>query len=177
MIEAIKDPLYDEAMCCLENCIVLPIVLGLLKLNTKNGWSDTGFTDLLEFLGEILPKPDGLPTSPYVAKKLICPLTLGVQQIHVCSNHYILYRRDHKDAMCYSICKISRYKNDGSDYVTQDGVLHGIEWRKTKKQPGTKRKSSGEVATEGDCKPIDGRKVPRLVMWYLPVINRLRCFH
>jgi hypothetical protein len=33
-----------------------------------------------------LPKPYGFPTSTYLAKKVICPLTLGVEKNHACQN-------------------------------------------------------------------------------------------
>jgi hypothetical protein len=41
-----------------------------------------------------LPKPNGLPTSTYLAKKIICPLKLGVEKIHACPNHCSLYRKN-----------------------------------------------------------------------------------
>jgi hypothetical protein len=70
---------------------VLRMTLELLKPKASNGWSDSSSLALLEFLSNVLPKPNGLPTSTYLAKKVICPLTLGVEKIHACPNHYILY--------------------------------------------------------------------------------------
>jgi hypothetical protein len=70
---------------------VLRMTLELLKPNASNGWSDSSSLALLELLSNVLPKPNGLPTSTYLAKKVICPLTLGVEKIHACPNHYILY--------------------------------------------------------------------------------------
>jgi hypothetical protein len=52
------------------------MMLELLKLKTSNGWPDTSFLSLLEFLTKILPKLNGLPSSAYEAKKIICSLTL-----------------------------------------------------------------------------------------------------
>jgi hypothetical protein len=46
----------------------------------------SGFT-----LIKVLPKPNSLPSSTYQAKKIICPLTLGIEKIHACPNHCILY--------------------------------------------------------------------------------------
>jgi hypothetical protein len=56
------------------------MTLELLKLKASNRWSDNSFLALLELLSKVLPKPIGLPTSTYLAKKIICPLTLGVEK-------------------------------------------------------------------------------------------------
>jgi hypothetical protein len=43
-----------------------------MKLKAINGWTDTSFSALLELLTKVLPKPNGLPSSTYQAKKIIC---------------------------------------------------------------------------------------------------------
>jgi hypothetical protein len=58
---ASKETLYDESKGCDK------------ELKASAGWSDTSFTDLLNFLSQLLPKPNKLPTSTYKAKKLISP--------------------------------------------------------------------------------------------------------
>jgi hypothetical protein len=63
----------------------------LLKLKANNGWLDTSFSDLLQLLTKVLPKSNGLPNITYLAKKIICPLTLAVEKIHACLKHCILY--------------------------------------------------------------------------------------
>jgi hypothetical protein len=60
--------------------MVLWMRLELLKLKASNRWSDRSFLALLELLNKVLTKPNGLPTSTYLAKKIICPLTLGVEK-------------------------------------------------------------------------------------------------
>jgi hypothetical protein len=70
---------------------VLWMKLELLKLKASNEWSDSSFSALLELLSNVLPKPNGLPTGTYLAKKIIYPLTLGVEKIHACPNYCILY--------------------------------------------------------------------------------------
>jgi hypothetical protein len=70
---------------------VLWMTLELIKLKATIGWSDTSFSALLELLTKVLPKPNGLPSSTYQAKNIICPLTLGIEKIHDCPNHCILY--------------------------------------------------------------------------------------
>jgi hypothetical protein len=61
---------------------VLRMTLELPKLKASNEWSDGSFSTLLELLSKVLSKPNGLPTSTYLAKRIICLLTLGVEKIH-----------------------------------------------------------------------------------------------
>jgi hypothetical protein len=85
--KALRDLLYEECKVCHKEHMVLWMTLELLKLKASNGWSDSSFLTLLELLSKVLPKPNGLPTSTYLAKKIIYLLTLGVEKIHACLNH------------------------------------------------------------------------------------------
>jgi hypothetical protein len=78
--KASRDLLYEECKGYHKEHTVLWMTLELLKLKASNGWSDSSFSTLLELLSKVLPKPNGLPTSTYLAKKIICPLTLGVEK-------------------------------------------------------------------------------------------------
>jgi hypothetical protein len=92
------------------------MTLELLKLKASNWWSDSSFSAFLELLSMVLPKPKGLPTSNYLAKKIICLLTFGVENIHACPNHYILYKKEHEFKEKCLRCNVSRYKqNDNSE--------------------------------------------------------------
>jgi hypothetical protein len=81
--------LYKECKGCHKEHTVLWMTLKLMKLKASNGWSDSSFLALLELLSKVLPKPNGLSTSTYLAKKISCSLTLGVEKIYVCLNHCI----------------------------------------------------------------------------------------
>jgi hypothetical protein len=89
--KASRDLLCEECKGCDKEHTVLWMTLELLKLKASSGWSDTSFSALLELLTKVLPKLNGLPSSTYQAKKIICPLSSGIEKIHVCSNHCILY--------------------------------------------------------------------------------------
>ena len=78
------------------------------------------------------------------AKKLICPLSLGVEKIHACVNYCILYRKEYASLDECPTCGASRYKSNSN----------------TSLEPSE--------ATEGRQ-----RKIPQLVMWYLPVKDRI----
>ena len=54
----------------------LSAVLWLFNIKPRNGWTDKSFTELLEFLHEILPEGNTLPTSHYEAKKILCPMSI-----------------------------------------------------------------------------------------------------
>ncbi len=77
--KAANDLLYDEAKGCEKDFTLLWTVLELMRLKARNGWSDSSFNDLLVLLKKLFPQPNSLPTSTYEAKKLICPLSLGVR--------------------------------------------------------------------------------------------------
>jgi hypothetical protein len=102
-----REPLYDESNGCGKEFTQLHVVLELLKLKASHGWSDNSFSELLSLLEKLLPKPNTLPTSTYRVKKLICPLFLGVDKIHACLNHCILYRKEHEFKTKCSICGVS----------------------------------------------------------------------
>jgi hypothetical protein len=102
--------LYEECKWCDKEHMVLWMTLELMKLKATSGWSDTSFSSLLELLTKVLPKPNGLPSSTYQAKKIICPLTLGIEKIHACLNHCILYRKEHEFKDRCLRCNTSQYK-------------------------------------------------------------------
>jgi hypothetical protein len=159
--KASRDILYEERKGCHKKDTVLWRTLELLKLKASNGWSDSSFSDLLELLSKVLPKPNGLPTSTYLAKKIICPLILGVEKIHACPNNCILYRKEHELKEKCPRCKASRYKQNNDS--EEDSCNN--------KRKGQKRKNVTPL--DQDIQGSKERKVPALVMWYLPVIDRL----
>jgi hypothetical protein len=80
MEKASKELLYEEFKGCDKECTILQTVLDLLTLKARNGWSDKSFNRLLQLLENLIPKPNSLPTSTYHAKKLLSPLTLGIEK-------------------------------------------------------------------------------------------------
>jgi hypothetical protein len=135
---------------------VLWMTVELLKLKASNGWSNTSFSDLLQLLTKVLPKPNGLPNNTYLAKKIICPLTLGVEKIYACINHCILYQKEHEFKDKCPTCNASRYKWNNDDSEGQ----------------GWKRKNNADL--DQDIQGSKEKKVPSLVMWYLPMIDHLK---
>jgi hypothetical protein len=141
---------------------VLWMKLELLKLKAINGWSDSSFSALLELLSNVLPKPNGLPTSTYLVKKIIYPLTLGVAKIHACPNYCILYRKEYEFRDKCPWCNASRYKRN--DNIEEDFYNN--------ERKGRKRKNT--ALTDQDSQGSKERKVPAFVMWYLLVIAHVK---
>ena len=84
-----KTPLYKNCpMSKLEADIML------LEFKSTNELSDKGFDQLLGIIRNMLPEKNELPKKTYLAKQMICPIGLEVEKIHVCSNDFILYRRE-----------------------------------------------------------------------------------
>jgi hypothetical protein len=145
---------------------VLWMTLELMKLKATSKWFDTSFLALLELQTKVLPKPNGLPSSTYQAKMIICLLTLGIEKIHAYPNHSILYRKEHKFKDRCPRCNSSRYKqNDNSEEVEDDSN------KKCKKGEGERGRMSLLIRT---LKSLKREKFPLFVMWYLPVIDRLK---
>jgi hypothetical protein len=156
--------LYNESNGCGKEFTQLRVVLELLKLKASHGWSDNSFSKVLSLLVKLLPKPNTLPTSTYRAKKLICPLSLGVDEIHACPNHCILYRKEHEFKTKCLTYGVSRYKR------SYNHVYVDITKKKNKKNTAIDPES---VDDENDFDKEDNkkRKIPALVMWYLLVID------
>jgi hypothetical protein len=165
---ATKDHMYEG---CGKEWTVLRFMLHLLIVKEKFGWSDNSFNELFTLLVNLLPKPNLVPRNTYEAKKIINPLNMRVQRIHVCSNHCILYRGDYVKLEKCPNCDANRYKSN-ADFVVERVIA----------SKGTKRKVDGkksvfsqveeEYSIETDT--ATQRKVPALVMWYLPVEDRLK---
>jgi hypothetical protein len=102
--------LYDESNGCDKEFTQLRVMLELLKLKASHGWSDNSFSELLSLLAKLLPKPNTLLTSTYREKKLICPLSLGVDKIHACPKYCILYSKEHEIKTRCPIFGVSQYK-------------------------------------------------------------------
>ncbi|XP_015639131.2 uncharacterized protein [Oryza sativa Japonica Group] len=122
----------------------LDTTLELLQWKAKNGVSDKAFGDLLKLIKNILPGGNKLPETTYEAKKIVCPLGLEVRKIHACPNDCILYR--------------------GEEYENLEAcpVCKALRYK-------IRRDDPGEVDGQ-----LTKKRIPAKVMWYFPIIPRLR---
>ena len=86
-----KKPLYSG---CNNSLMLLSVVLSLVNVKAKYGWSDKSFSSLLQVVHNMLPEENTLPKSHYQAKKILCPMDMKYQEIHACSNDCILYKHE-----------------------------------------------------------------------------------
>jgi len=93
----------------------LSTILWLFNIKARNGWSDKSFTELLKLLHEILLEGNTLPTIHYEAKKILCPIGMEYQKIHVCLNDCILYRKKFEGLHKCPRRGVSRYKVKDDD--------------------------------------------------------------
>jgi hypothetical protein len=120
LMKVAEEPLYDESKGCTKEFTTLRSVLKLLVCKARYGLSDAGFDAFLSIIADMLPKDNKVPANMYYAKKLISPLTIGVEKIHACRNHYVLYRgADYKDLDNCPNCGASRYKMN-KDYIEEE---------------------------------------------------------
>ncbi|KAK1663249.1 hypothetical protein QYE76_051408 [Lolium multiflorum] len=129
---------------CDDGLKKLGCTLDLLKWKAQAGVADSAFEDLLKMLKNMFPKNNELPASTYEAKKVVCPLGLEVLKIHACINDCILYRGEYENLNECPVCTALRYKIRGDDPGDD------VEGQKPRK------------------------KVPAKVMWYAPIIPRLK---
>jgi hypothetical protein len=137
-------------------------------LKASHGWSNNSFLELLRLLTKLLQRRNTLPTSTYSVKKRICLLSLGVDKIHACPNHCILYHKVYEFNTKCLVRGVSRYKRS-YNHMYADTMKNKI-----------KSKNKTAISPESVDDEIDPKKdkheikIPALVMWYIPVIDRLK---
>ena len=92
----------------------------------------------------MLPKDNELLDGTDEAKKVVCPLGLYVQKIHACPNDCILYRAEEYENL--NACPIS----GALRYKIRQDDPRDVEGKRPRK------------------------RVPTKVMWYAPIIPRLK---
>jgi hypothetical protein len=89
-----------------------------------------------------------------------------MDKIYACPNHYILYHKEHEFKIKCSVCGVNRYKRS-YNHVYVDTMK-----KKNKKNTAIGPESDKNNFDKEDNKK---RKIPALVMWYLPVIGHMKC--
>ena len=92
-----------------------------------------------------------MPANTYYAKKLISPLTMGVEKFDACRNHCILYRGvDYKDLESCLNCGASRYKTNKDYRKEENGACVKVGKKQKKTQKKTKESSKTNSNEEVD---------------------------
>jgi hypothetical protein len=171
VIKASKETVYGVEKGCPTHWTLLCFVLELLILKAKYCWLDYSFNDLLHLLSWLLPQPNLVPANTYQAKKVISPLTMGVEK------------------SMHSLTTVSFFR--GETFKSLDKCLQcGASWFKNndlysggETSMRNKRNKKGTKKVVQESQPLEDsplgnnakqRRISALVMWYLPVTNRLR---
>jgi len=114
--------------------------------------------------------PEGNKVSPntYRAKKMIRLVSMKLKKFHACSNHCIMYRGKYENLQSCPHCGASRYKRNVGGHADVDD-----EGPKSRQ----KKKTTKQIPTVPEDEEEEGyvqRKSHALLVWYLPVIDRLR---
>ena len=133
--KASKETVYGVEKGCPTHWTLLRFVLELLILKAKYGWSDCSIYDLLRLLSWVLPQPNSVPANTYQAKKVISPLTMGVEKkfMHAPTTVYFFCGETFKSLDKCPRCGASWYKNN--DLYGGDEASMG----KKRNKKGTKR--------------------------------------
>lgn len=86
-----KEPLYPSCSKCITT---LYVVVKPNSLKTQYCFFNNGMTALLEFIKELLPKGNTLPTRYPDMKKMIKQVEMNYKTYDACTNDCILYWKD-----------------------------------------------------------------------------------
>jgi hypothetical protein len=154
LIKTTEEPLYDESKGCTKEFTTLQSVLNLLVCKARYGLSDAGFDAFLSIIADMLPKENKVSANIYYAKKLISPLTMGVEKIHACRNHCILYRgADYKDLDSCLNYSASRYKMN--KYYKEEEYAPSLCKGKKRKRTQQKTQKSSSKPTSKEKQEVD----------------------
>lgn len=104
MVKDASIPLYPN---CKES--KLADVLYLHHLKCLHGWSNTSFTQFLEYFRFLLPEGNVHPKNHNESKNMVSSLGLGYERIHSCPNGCMLFWKANKDDDFCSKCGESRW--------------------------------------------------------------------
>ena len=102
-----KKPLY---LGCNNSLMLLSVVLSLVNMKARYGWSDKSFSSLLQVVQDMLIEKNTLPKSYYQDKKILCPMGMEYSKIHACTNDCILYIHEFEEMHKCPKFGVSRYK-------------------------------------------------------------------
>ena len=77
--------------------MLLSVVLSLVNVKARYGWSDKSFTLLLQIVQDMLIEENTMPKSYNQTKKILCLMGMKYQKIHVCPKDCISYRHEYEE--------------------------------------------------------------------------------
>ncbi|WVZ75679.1 hypothetical protein U9M48_023714 [Paspalum notatum var. saurae] len=121
LLKASEEPLHEHAKVS-----VLAFVTRLIAIKSRYFFSNNCFNDLLQLIGDVLPRPHKLPKDMYHCKRLTKSLGMGYEKLDMCPDSCMIFWGDHKDEKKCLSCGKGRYVevvNEDGEKVTTD-VAH-----------------------------------------------------
>ncbi|XP_039120731.1 uncharacterized protein LOC120257299 [Dioscorea cayenensis subsp. rotundata] len=113
----------QEAWPGCKNHSQLSVVARMLNMKAEHHLSEKCFNDFCQFLKEMLPADNAIPSNFYITKKLVQGLGLPVEKIHCCLNGCMIYWGVDSEQMSCKICEHPRYKRQqGSSYIKKNNI-------------------------------------------------------
>lgn len=103
-----------------SNHTTFSTILEFVNLKIRYNMTDARFMKWLKLLPDMFPYGNTLPISTYEAKKLVCPIGMEYEKIHVCPNDCVLYHNEYSDKDNYPKCGMSCYKKKDSNVTKKD---------------------------------------------------------
>lgn len=126
LIKAAEETLHDESKGYTKEFMTLRSMLKLSMLKARYGMSDAGLDAFLCIIADMLPKKNNVCAKTYYVKKLISPLTMGMEKIHACHDD-----DDYKDLESCPKCGATTYKTN-KDYREKECVASISKGKKRK---------------------------------------------
>ena len=124
LLEDAEKPLYLGCMKYTK----LSALVKLYDLKARYGWSDKGFSKLLQVLEDMLPLNNEMSLPMYEAKKTFSALGMEYQKIHACFDDCIWYRNQYKDAIACLTCGKSKWKINNEGKKIKKGLSSKVLW-------------------------------------------------
>jgi hypothetical protein len=100
----------------------LSATVHMYNLKCVGGISNKIFSDILEFINQLLPHcNETLPDNTYEAKKFLSVMGLGYEKILVCRNDCMLFWKDNKELDSCTVCGESKWRAD--THIDEDGEV------------------------------------------------------
>ncbi|CAH1428434.1 unnamed protein product [Lactuca virosa] len=145
LVNQANEPLWDGSL----KASTLSTTTRLLNWKSECNVSDSSFDRLLPIIKDSLPTGAKLPDNFYETKKMLKPLKLPSQRIHVCKNHCMLFNGHHSNLDHCLVCNECRYTKIGGKVPNLVMTYMPIGPRLQRKLGLIKRRIRNKARVEG----------------------------
>jgi len=134
---------------------IFSFMVRMLYMKSRYRISNTGFTAMMKLMSDGYPSSE-LPKSYDEAKKYLKELGLAYENIHVCKNNCMLFRKKNAELNVCLVCKESRWKDEsGTKRVPHKVLRHFPLLPRLKRIYASKRTSEETQWHKKVRKPVE----------------------